>query len=161
MRLLNVHFFPVKIYLLFTWFFDIICCNVKNKLHDGSIGACVYSNQVTLFLIISSFVRTAVIAILNERSWTGWFRRSFVNIYTVLWFFFTWLNIPNDLRFSHTNDFSDFSDFGFGRSILKILCRAYVRPDLYRIGHLDRRVKNIYFKARTQRYSQIMQNYYH
>ena len=88
MRLLNVHFFPVKIYLLFTWFFDIICCNVKNKLHDGSIGACVYSNQVTLFLIISSCVRTAVIAILNERSWTGWFRRSFVNIYTVLWFFY-------------------------------------------------------------------------
>ena len=63
MHLLNVHFFPVKIYLLFTWFFAIICCNVKNKLQDVSIGACVYSNQVTLFLIISSCVRTAVIDI--------------------------------------------------------------------------------------------------
>ena len=39
--------------------------------------------------------------------------------------------------------------FRFGRSILTILCRTYVRPDLHRIGHLDRRVKNIYFKAWT------------
>ena len=27
------------------------------------------------------------------------------------------------------------------------LCRTYVRPDLHHIGHLDRRVKNICFKA--------------
>ena len=37
--------------------------NVKSKVHDWSISACVYSNHVTLFLIISSRVRTAVIDI--------------------------------------------------------------------------------------------------
>ena len=35
----------------------------------------------------------------------------------------------------------------FGRSILKTLWRTHVRPDLHRIGHLDRRVKNICFPA--------------
>ena len=45
------------------------------------------------------------------------------------------------------------NNFGFGRSIFKILCRIYDgRPDLHRIGHLDRRVKNIYFKARNGRW---------
>ena len=39
------------------------------------------------------------------------------------------------------------NDFGFLWSILNILCRTYVRPDLHRIGHLDRQLKNIYFKA--------------
>ena len=37
--------------------------HVKNKLHDWSISACVYSNHVTLFFIISSRVRTAAIDI--------------------------------------------------------------------------------------------------
>ena len=41
------------------------------------------------------------------------------------------------------------NNFGFGQSILKILCQTYVRPDLYHIRHLDRRVKTIYFKAWT------------
>ena len=45
------------------------------------------------------------------------------------------------------------NNFGFGRSIFKILCRIYDgRPDLHRIGHLDRRIKNIYFKARNGRW---------
>ena len=35
----------------------------------------------------------------------------------------------------------------FGRSILKILWRTHVRPDLHRIGHLDSRVKNVCFPA--------------
>ena len=39
------------------------------------------------------------------------------------------------------------NDFGFLWSILNILCRTYVLPDLHRIGHLDRQLKNIYFKA--------------
>ena len=36
---------------------------VKNKLRDWSISAYVYSDHVTMFLIISSRVRTAVINI--------------------------------------------------------------------------------------------------
>ena len=39
------------------------------------------------------------LSILNKCSKTCWFRRSFVNIFTVLWFS-TWLNLLNDLRFS-------------------------------------------------------------
>ena len=78
--------------------------SVKNKLYDWSISACIYSNHVTLFLIISSRVRTQS-SILNKCSKTCWFRRSFVDIFTVLWFS-TWLNLPNDLRFSHALNFS-------------------------------------------------------
>ena len=33
------------------------------------------------------------------------------------------------------------------RFILRILCRTYAQPDLHCMGHIDRRVKNIYFKA--------------
>ena len=39
------------------------------------------------------------------------------------------------------------NNFGFRWSILKLLCRQYVRLDLLHIGHLDRQVKIIYFKA--------------
>ena len=57
---------------------------VKIKLHDWRISACVYSNYVTLFFIISSRVRTDECS----KSKTCWFRGSFVNIYTVLCLFY-------------------------------------------------------------------------
>ena len=39
------------------------------------------------------------------------------------------------------------NNFWFGCSILKNFCWTYVWPDLNHIWHLDRLVKNIYFKA--------------